>query len=72
MSTPELLAKQGQRETSIQVNATSMCDSFPEFTHLAPLEKRLWVKFLRNARREHRELDPKEPKMSGVTFVSDV
>ena len=34
MSTPELLAKQGQRETSIQVNATSMCDSFPEFTWL--------------------------------------
>ena len=34
MSTPELLAKQGQRETSIQVNATSMCDSFPEFNHL--------------------------------------
>ena len=35
------------------------------------VEKRLWVKFL-NARREHRELDPKEPKMSGVTFVSNV
>ena len=49
-----------------------MCDSFPEFNRLAPLEKRLWVKFLRNGRREHRELDPKEPKMSGVTFVSNV
>ena len=38
MSTSELLAKQGQRETSIQVNATSMYDSFPEFNHLAPLQ----------------------------------
>ena len=64
MSTSELLAKQGQRETSTHVNATSMCDSFPEFNHLAPLEKQLWVKFLlRNARREHRELDlPKRTK----------
>ena len=76
MSTSELLAKQGQRETSIQVNAISMSDSFgtwiqsPGSTRKTTLHQ---VKFLlRNAHREHRELDPKEPKMSGVTFVSKV
>jgi hypothetical protein len=54
---------------------SSQCDihvRLLSWIHLAPLEKRLWEKFLRNARRDHRELDPKEPKMSGVTFVSKV
>ena len=76
MSTLELLAKQGQQETSTQVNAISMSDSFgtwiqsPGSTRKTTLHQ---VKFLlRNAHREHHEPDPKEPKMSGVTFVSNV